>query len=223
MGNSPISSSDLINEENSENKNCSVTLTPIDDSEYSSNRGWIFTETGQIRNLHTGDLVLTQNSDQSLRMAPLAGKSGRKDQTWAFKEKTSDKNNWQKSSIQFYRRNAFCWPVSNDGKMNEDYKWPLKGELFTDLTFKNEQNLTDENRDEKRVRVINAHNTAESQWVTIGPDAKIFSAFTSALGLTKPVKRVWVTDTNENCLISSYDEIENQRNVFKLYCSYLLF
>ena len=210
----------MINEENSEDKNCSVTLTPIDDSEYSSNRGWIFTETGQIRNLHTGDLVLTQNSDQSLEMAPLAGKSCRKNQTWALKEKTSDKNNWQKSSIQFYRRNAFCWPVSYDGKINEDYEWPLKGELFTDLTFKNEQNSNDENRDEKRVRVINAHNTAESQWVTISPEAKIFSAFTSALGLTKPVKRVWATETNENCLINSYDEIQNQRNVCNFYYSH---
>ena len=173
--------------------------------------------------MHTGDLVLTQNSDQSLEMAPLSGKSGRTNQTWALKERTSDKNNWQKSSIKFYRRNAFCWSVSNDGKMNEDYKWPLKGELFTDLTFKNEQSSSDENRDEKRVRVINAHNTAESQWVTINPDAKIFSAFTSALGLTKPVKRVWATETNENCLISSYDEIENQRIVFKLYRSHFLF
>ena len=129
-----------------------VIMSGIDQSEYSSTQGWNFTGKGQIKNLHTGDHVLTRLSSGSLIMAPF-GNYDKSLQTWGIKEKTSSHNQWEKTKTYFYRRKAFCWPVHANDAPNFEYKWPLEGEFVTDLHFVRDPNDPTE-LDEKRVRII---------------------------------------------------------------------
>lgn len=60
-----------------------------------------------------------------------------KSQSWAIKTKGKE---WENTSVTAYRREALCWPLGPSGQINEDYKWPLEGELISGFVHDSREN-----------------------------------------------------------------------------------
>ena len=141
-----------------------------------------------------------------------SGEVSKNYQTWAIQEPQGGNTQWDKTGNAFYRRKALCWPVTTHEQLSQ-YRWPVVGELFTNLHYKKLKEDSQESYEElneKRIRVILNENHNESKWLNISPKTDLHSFFTSEMELKRPVRRIWALDGTQNDLLSKYDEFESR-------------
>ena len=196
---------------------------------YSPSTGWTFTETGHITNTHLDGYALTRTSGALLMQKMKNSKL----QSWSIKTRNKE---WENTSLQQYRREACCWPLNPNGQINEDYKWPLEGELCAGFipTDPHEPQTQMICPDDKPIRLIHVENSSHSKWINLGraeidsqikelkksakkerPDEYyerkvLLDLCTSELALQKAAKRIWLQEYSQNDEIKSYDELSSR-------------
>ena len=81
---------------------------------YSPSTGWSFTPDGNIINSHLVGYGLTRTNTGPIVMKKLRKRN--KNQVWAIKNKSKQ---WEKTTLNSYRRDALCWPIMPDGSLNQ--------------------------------------------------------------------------------------------------------
>ena len=81
---------------------------------YSPSTGWSFTPDGNIINSHLVGYGLTRTNTGPIVMKKLRKRN--KNQVWAIKNKSKQ---WEKTTLNSYRRDALCWPIMPDGTLNQ--------------------------------------------------------------------------------------------------------
>ena len=226
---------DFEQEESSEDsevftdKDYRVKLSLKGHDAYSPSTGWQFTESGHIINAHLEGYALTRTSNGIL----MKKRKNAKSQSWSIKTRNKE---WENTSLQQYRRQACCWPLNPNGQINEEYQWPLEGELIAGFTTakSSEQPTQMLMVEDKPIRLVHVENTTHSKWVTLGRDqidsqikemskaAKkerskefyerkvLLDMCTSELALSKPARRIWLQEYGEKEEIKTYDELSSR-------------
>ena len=81
---------------------------------YSPSTGWSFTPDGNIINSHLAGYGLTRTNTGPIVMKKLRKRN--KNQVWVIKNKSKQ---WEKTTLNSYRRDALCWPIMPDGTLNQ--------------------------------------------------------------------------------------------------------
>ena len=101
-------------EEKSSNNIYEIKLSMKGHDPYSPSTGWSFTPDGNIINSHLVGYGLTRTNTGPIVMKKLRKRN--KNQVWAIKNKSKQ---WEKTTLNSYRRDALCWPIMPDGTLNQ--------------------------------------------------------------------------------------------------------
>ena len=101
-------------EEKPSNQIYEIKLSMKGHDPYSPSTGWSFTPDGNIINSHLVGYGLTRINTGPIVMKKLRKQN--KNQVWAIKNKSKQ---WEKTTLNSYRRDALCWPIMPDGSLNQ--------------------------------------------------------------------------------------------------------